>query len=99
MRTAPGFTQALGCLGFRVGSFVDSCCCCFLTSSLELSGWDTADLVERSAVVEPVDLLERGVFEVVEAPLRSPVTNQLGLVETDDRLGQGVVIRIAAGAD
>jgi len=43
-------------------------------------------------MVEPIDPLQGGEFEVVESPPRSFVTDKLGLVETDDRLGQGVVI-------
>ena len=48
-------------------------------------------------MVEPVDPFESGVLEVVEAAPRCPVTNQFGLVETDDRLGQRVIKRIPSG--
>jgi hypothetical protein len=62
---------------------------------LELGGWDITDRLEQSAVVEPVDPLERGVLDVVDALPRSTPADQLGLVEPDDRLCEGVVIGIA----
>jgi hypothetical protein len=48
-------------------------------------------------VVEPVDPLERVELDVVDALPRAAPADQLGLVEPDDHLGQGVVIRIALG--
>jgi hypothetical protein len=47
------------------------------------------------AVVEAVDPFGGGEREVVEALPRSPGLDQLGLVEPDHRLGQGVVERRA----
>ena len=50
-------------------------------------------------MVEPVDPLQGGVLDLVEAlPGATPV-DQLGLVQPDDRLGQGIVIAVATGAD
>ena len=50
-------------------------------------------------MVEPVDPLQGGVLDLVQA-LPWPVpANQFGLVQADDRLGQGVVVAVAAGAD
>jgi len=46
-------------------------------------------------VVEPVDPLKGRVFNVVDAFPRSLPTDQLGLVESDDRLGQSVVERVS----
>ena len=48
---------------------------------LELRGWDEADLAVQSSVVEPVDVLEGGELDVVEAPPRSSTADELGLVE------------------
>ena len=54
-------------------------------------GWrDVAVGFEEAAVVEPVDPFEGGVFEVVEAAPGAAVADELGLVEADDRLGEGV---------
>jgi len=59
---------------------------------LELGGRDVTDRFEQTAVVEPVDPLKGRVFDVVDAfPWPLP-TDQLGLVEADDRLGESVVI-------
>ena len=49
-------------------------------------------------MVEPVDPLERGVLDVVDAPPRSAATDQLGLVEADDRLGERVVVAVATAS-
>ena len=50
----------------------------------ELGGWDPAELVEESPVVEPVDPFEGGQLEVVEPAPWASVADQFGLVETDD---------------
>src|SRR5690606_25355963 len=38
-------------------------------------------------------------FEVVESTPWSPVADQFGLVEADDRLGHGVIEAVASGSD
>ncbi len=58
---------------------------------LELDGWDVADRLEQSPMVEPVDPLERGVLDVIDPLPRATASDQLGLVEPDDRLGEGVI--------
>ena len=60
-------------------------------------GWrDAADVVvvEPSAV-EPVDPFQGGELEVLEPPPGAAVADELGLVEPDDRLGQGVVVALS----
>jgi len=47
-------------------------------------------------VVEPVDPFQGGELEVVEASPGAFVADELGLVEADDRLGQGVVVAVAS---
>ena len=42
-------------------------------------------------MVKPVDPLERGVLDVVDPLPRAAPADELGLVEPDDRLGQGVI--------
>jgi transposase len=56
----------------------------------ELGRRDVAVGFEEAAVVEPVDPFEGRVFELVEAAPGSAVADELGLVEPDDRLGEGV---------
>ena len=53
----------------------------------------------QDSVVEPVDVFEGGVFDVVEVSPWSPVSDQFCFVEADHRLGQGVVIRVADRSD
>jgi hypothetical protein len=63
-------------------------------------GWgNVADGFEDSAVVEPVDPFQGGVFDGVEVLPRSLSSDDIGLVEADDRLGHGVVIGIPDRAD
>lgn len=57
---------------------------------------DVAELAEQAAVVEPVDPFEGGEFEVVDAPPGAFVADQFGLLEPEHRLGQGVVVGVAA---
>jgi len=58
---------------------------------LELGRRDVPDRLEQAAVVEPVDPLQGGVFDVVDALPGAAAPDQLGLVPPDDGLGQGVV--------
>ena len=63
---------------------------------LELSRRDAAEVVEDASVVEPVDPFERGEFEVVETFPWALVPDEFGFVEPVDRLGEGVVVAVAA---
>ena len=56
----------------------------------ELDRWDVAAGAVEAAVVEPVDVLQRRGFDVVEAPPGAAAADQLGLVEADQGLGGGV---------
>jgi len=62
----------------------------------ELGGWDASEFVEQAPVVEPVDPLQGGELEVVEAPPWSLVPDEFGLVEPVDRLGERVVVAVTA---
>jgi len=62
----------------------------------EFDRWDVADRLEQAPVVEPVDPFERRELDVIEVLPRSLLADQFGLEEADHRLGQGVVIRVAA---
>jgi len=62
----------------------------------EFGRWDVADRLEQAPVVEPVDPFERRELDVIEVLPRSLLADQFGLEEADHRLGQGVVIRVAA---
>jgi len=51
------------------------------------------------APIEPVDVGQRRPLDVLDALPRSFVEDELGLVEPDEGLGEGIVIRVAARAD
>ena len=70
-----------------------------IVAGLVFGGWDSSEFVEEASVIEPVDPFECGEFEVVEAFPWSLVSDEFGLVEPDDRFGQGVIERVTAGAD
>ena len=82
------FETPSGCWGLVVS----------VVSLLGLDGREVVAVLEGTAVVEPVDPLGGGDLEVVEALPRPLRLDQLGLVEPDHRLGQGVVIRRPDGS-
>ena len=49
-------------------------------------------------MVEPVDPFEGGELDRFEVTLGAALTNHLGLVQADDRLGQRIVVGIADAA-
>ena len=57
------------------------------------------DLAVQAAVVEPVDVLQGGELDVVEALPRPSTADELGLVQADEGLGGGVVVGVAPAAD
>lgn len=65
----------------------------------DLSGRHVADRFEKPAGVEPIDPFEGGELDRLEGPPRSTAMDHLGLEQTVDRLGQGVVVRVADAAD
>src|SRR5258705_10633934 len=65
---------------------------------LEFSRRYIADWLQQPTVIEPVDPFERRVFHCLEVPPRTVPVNDLGLVQPDDRLGKGVVVRITHAA-
>ena len=54
---------------------------------------------EQPAVIKPIDPIERGVLDIVEMTPGTAAVNDLGFVESDDRLGECVVVRVAYAAD
>ena len=70
-----------------------------VVGGLELRRRDVADRLQQAAVVEPVDPLQGGVLDLIQALPGAAPTDEFGLVQADDRLGQGVVVGVPAGAD
>lgn len=62
---------------------------------LKLRRWDVADRLEQTTVVEPVDPFQRGELDLLGALPGPFVADDLGLVEADDALGEGVDAPIA----
>src|SRR5215831_19387818 len=50
-------------------------------------------------LVPPIHPLGGGQLDLLEVPPGASPADELGLVETDHRLGQGVVVAVAAGTD
>jgi hypothetical protein len=65
----------------------------------ELGRRDRTNGLQEPAMVEPVDPFQGGVLDLVDALPGASPADQLGLVQPDDRLGQGVVVAVAAGTD
>jgi len=57
--------------------------------------WGVPDGFEDPVVVEPVDPLECGVFDVIESPPRPTSMNQFSLVEAVDRFRHRVIETVA----
>jgi hypothetical protein len=64
----------------------------------ELRRRHVADWLEQPAVIEPVNPLKGCVLDVLEITPRTAMVDDFRLVESDDRFGQGVVVRIPNGA-
>ena len=62
----------------------------------KLTGRYIADGRQQLSVIKPVDPFEGGKFYVLDMTPRPLPSNPLGVKQTDDRFGQGAVVR---GAD
>ena len=58
-----------------------------------------AEWLEQSPGIEPVHPLKCGEFHGLQMPPRPTTTDDLGLVETNDGLGEGIVVRVASTPD
>ena len=62
---------------------------------LKFRRWYVADRFEKPPVVEPVDPFERSKLHRFDVAPRSASADNLGLVEPNDRFGEGIVVRIS----
>ena len=58
-----------------------------------------SDRLQQSPVIEPVDPFERGELDGLEVPPRPTPPDDLGLLESIDRLGERIVVAVADAAD
>src|SRR5829696_4556338 len=65
----------------------------------KLGRWAHAELAVQALIVEPVDVLQGGIFDVFEPAPGTAVADQLGFVQTVEGFRQGVIVAVAAGAD
>lgn len=66
---------------------------------LELDWWDHAKFAVKTAVVEPVDVLDRRDLEVLDAAPGSAVADEFGFEDRVHRCREGVVVAVALGTD
>jgi hypothetical protein len=66
---------------------------------LKLRRWDVSDRLEQSTMIKPVDPFQCGVFDCIDVAPGAAVVDHFGLVESDDRLREGIVVGIADAAD
>jgi hypothetical protein len=57
-----------------------------IVGGLKLRRWDIADWLQEPAVVEPVDPLQGGVLDLVEALPGATAADQFGLVQPNEAL-------------
>ena len=57
-----------------------------VVGGLELGWWEMADGLQEPAVVEPVDPLQGGVLDLVEALPGATAADQFGLVQPNEAL-------------
>src|SRR5690625_7152129 len=50
-------------------------------------------------MIEPIDPDQGGIFNLTGRPPRTLATDHLGLIQTNDRFGQGIVVGVANGSD
>ena len=59
--------------------------------------WAVVDLSVEPAMVEPIDVFGHGDLELVDVRPRPLVPDEFGLEQRVERLGKGIVIRVALG--
>ncbi len=92
---APGFPETVFVESGRGGRLV----LLAIIHQFKLRRRNVADRFKQPTVVEPIDPFEGGVLDLVEITPGTTVVNDLGLEQSDDRLGEGVVVRVADAAD
>lgn len=70
-----------------------------IVAGFGLGGRNIPDRFEQSAVVEPIDQFERGVFHGFEASPRAAPMDHLGLEQANHRLGERVIVGISDATD
>jgi len=71
---------------------------CGIEVRLGFGRWDVADGFKQAPVIEPVDPFEGGELDGFDGPPRPASVDHLGLVESVDALGQGIVLAVSDAA-
>ena len=91
--TAPPEADFFESRGHRVISFLS------IVPFFGLGGKDISDRFEQPAIIKPIDPFQGGVLDGLEVSPRSASMDDLGLVPTFDRLGEGVVAAADRGLE
>jgi hypothetical protein len=70
-----------------------------VVGGFRLGGWDVADGLEQTPVVEPIDPFKRGELYRLERAPRTTSVDHLGLEQADDGFRQGIVVLVSDTAD
>jgi hypothetical protein len=62
-----------------------------IVARFRLSGWNYADGFEQAPIVEPVDPFQCGELDGFQVSPGTAALDHLGLVETVDGLGEGII--------
>jgi len=65
----------------------------------DFDGWKITVDFEQPVMVEPVDVVQGGGLDLLDGVPRASRLDELGLVQPDHALGQGVVERVAYRSD
>lgn len=65
----------------------------------ELRRWKISNWLEKTVIIEPPHPLKRGDLDILKSVPRAFEVDELGLVESDDRFSEGVVVRVTPAAD
>ena len=67
--------------------------------SFSFCWWNVSDGFQQSAVVEPVNPLQRGILNGIQSPSWATMMDHLRFEQADDGFSQRIVVGVAGGAD
>jgi hypothetical protein len=70
-----------------------------IVGHFELNRWHVVERFVDASVVEPINVVERGPFDLFDVAPGSFAMDEFGLVETVEAFGEGIVIGVAFGSN